>query len=331
MSPRVALALRWAVGLGVLGVLVTFIDLGAIRARLSGTDLGVAAPAVAGLVMVHVIAATAWRRLLRELAGVSLGWTTALRLYYAAQVAGTVTPANVGADVYRVVAVGGAASRAQLAQPVLVQRLTSIVALVCLAVLGAFALPIAGRGVFVAAVVLFGAVVAAVSLAVASPAAAPTWARRIADRLGWGAAGTSSSRGRLRSAVRDGFGLGLVFHAVSVLLGLALVRAVDSTISAEPAHVLGALAVARLSLAVPLSPNGIGVQEGVLAVLFVQLGLPADLALAAALLNRLGMIATAFVGLASLAWSSRSSAVDEPQHSRPPTAARAVPSARAGR
>ena len=331
MSPRVALALRWAVGLAALGILVTFVDLGTIRARLSGTDLRLAVPAVAGLVIVHVIAAAAWRRLLHELAGVSLGWTAALRLYYAGQVAGFVTPANVGADVYRVVALGGAASRAQLAQPVLVQRLTSIVALVCLGVAGALALPMAGVGAFVAAVLLFGAVVAVVALAIASPTSAPSWARRVTDGLGWGAAGLPSSRGRLGSAVRDGLGLGLVFHGLSLLLGLALVRAVDSTMSAEPAHVLGALAVARLSLAVPLSPNGIGVQEGVLAVLFVQLGLPADLALAAALLNRLGMIATAVVGAASLAWPSRSSAVGDPRQSGPPARGHATSSARAGR
>ena len=104
----------------------------------------------------------------------------------------------------------------------------------------------------------------------------------------------------MRSAVRDGFGLGLLFHGSSLLLGLVLVRAVDPVASAQPWLVLGALAVARLSLAVPLSPNGIGIQEGLLAILFVQLGLPADVAIAAALLNRLGFVATAAVGLLCL-------------------------------
>jgi uncharacterized membrane protein YbhN (UPF0104 family) len=331
MSPRVRLAIRWAVGLAVLGLLVAFVDLGGIAARLSRADLRLAVPAIGGLVLVHVIAAGAWRRLLRELAGVSLGWAATLRLYYTAQLVGTFTPANVGADVYRVVAVGGGASRAQLAQPVLVQRLTSIVALVCFGIAGALALRIAGLGPFVAAVAVVGASVALVSLAVASPTSAPGWVARLAGRVGWAAVGTASSNGRLRSALRDGLGLGLVFHGTSLLLGLVLVRAVDPATSAEPWLVLGALAVARLSLAVPLSPNGIGIQEGLLAILFVQLGLPAETALAAALLNRIAFIATALVGLAGLASPARSRAPVFAGPSQSPAPATARPSARAGR
>ena len=92
VSPRVATLARWALALVVVGLLASFVDLGAIGARLAGADLRLAVPAVIGLVLVHVLAATTWRRLLRTLAGVSLGWATALRLYYAAQVLGTITP-----------------------------------------------------------------------------------------------------------------------------------------------------------------------------------------------------------------------------------------------
>src|SRR6185295_3727965 len=117
--------------------------------------------------------------------------------------------------------------------------------------------------------------------------------------------------------IRDGFGLALLFHTVSLVLGLVLVRAVDADATRDPWIVLGALAVARLSLAVPISPNGIGIQEGLLAILFVQLGLPADTAIAAALLNRLGFLLTAAVGAAALV--SPGAARPVPQHpSRPP-------------
>jgi len=317
MSPSWARVARWGVALAVIGVLISFVDLGAIGQRLAGTDLRLAVPAVVGLVFVHVVAATAWRRLLGELAEVSLGWIPTLRLYYAAQVFGTVTPANVGADVYRVLAVGADASRAQLARPVIVQRLTSVAAIVCLGVAGGIALPIPWLRPFLVVAAIVGAIAASVTVAAVGPAAIGGRLDPLARRLGWSGA-PASPASRLRSAARDGFLLGLVFHTISLLLGLALVRAVDPDAAAQPLIVLGALAVARLSLAIPISPNGIGIQEGLLTVLFVQLGLPADTAIAAALLNRVGFLLTAAVGAVALVAPRDSSTVPVQRASRPP-------------
>ncbi len=195
---------------------------------------------------------------------------------------------------------GGAASRGRLAQPVLLQRLTSILALVILGGIGAVVLPIAGLAPFVAALGVLGAGVALASVLVSRPGEGSGWAARIARRFGWNDAGTTD-RGRLRSAMRDGLGLGLVFHGASLLLALLLVHAVDPGATEQPGTVLAALAVARLTLAVPISPNGIGIQEGALTILFVQLGLPAETALAAALLNRLAFLVTGAVGVVCLA------------------------------
>jgi uncharacterized membrane protein YbhN (UPF0104 family) len=139
---------------------------------------------------------------------------------------------------------------------------------------------------------------------------------RLGRIFGW--TGATVSRGRLRSAVRDGIGLGLVFHGAGLLLGLVLVRAVDAEAVVQPSLVLAALAVARLSLAVPIAPNGIGIQEGVLAILFVQLGLPAESAIAAALLNRLAFLLTAAVGAISLAVPRGARPAPVPRPSRPP-------------
>jgi uncharacterized membrane protein YbhN (UPF0104 family) len=316
MNPRVARVARWGLAVVAVGLLVSFVDLGSIGLRLAGTDLRLAVPAVIGLVLVHVIAATTWRRLLRDLAGVSLAWATTLRLYYAAQVLGTVTPGNLGADVYRVVAVGAEAGRAQLAQPVLVQRLTSVVAIVCLAVTGGLFLPIPGLGPFLLVAAAIGVILAVVSVAAVGPARDRGLVGRLLRRLGW-ASTAIPARERLRGAIRDGFGLGLLFHATSLVLGLVLVRAVDADASADPWIVLGALAVARLSLAIPISPNGIGIQEGLLAILFVQLGLPADAAIAAALLNRLGFLLTATVGALLLVSPSHAGGMPVPRPSRP--------------
>lgn len=46
----------------------------------------------------------------------------------------------------------------------------------------------------------------------------------------------------------------------------------------------------------PFSPSGLGVQEGVLALLFSGIGLSAEVALAASLLSRLALMVTTLAG-----------------------------------
>ena len=310
MSPRVRTGIRWAIGLILLGTLISTLDLGALGARLGSLNVGIAVPAILGLVAVHLVAAASWRRLTWHLAGVRLGWRTTIRLYYAGQALGTVTPANLGADVYRVMATDDGPGRMRMAGPVVIQRLMSIVALLLLGALGALVVPIDGLGPFVAALLLLAVGVGALTV-VATRGAPSLRARlvrgpvlRLVQRLGLdGAAGpvTGTASANVASAARDGLGLGLVFHGLSLLMGLALVASVEPSAVAQPLEVLGALAIARLSLTVPISPNGIGIQEGALAILFVQLGLPPDVALAAALLNRLALLLTAGIGAIALA------------------------------
>jgi uncharacterized membrane protein YbhN (UPF0104 family) len=305
---RIGVLLRWAVAAALLVALASLVDLGGIASRLGAVNVGLAVPAIAGLVAVHTIAAFSWRRLTASLAGIRLGARSSLRRYYEAQAFGTVTPANLGADVYRVVASGATADRARLMGPIIVQRLTSIVALLTLGFLGAVVLPIDGKPPYLVAMAVTGALLVAGTLAVLAAPARWQLGRGLIRRLGFEAIGTSTG-GRLGSAVRDGVGLGLVFHASSLALGLLLVLAVDASIADRAVAVLGALAVARLSLAVPLSPNGLGLQEGLLAVLFVQLGLAPETALAAALLNRMAFLAVAGIGSIALLAGHRGVAV----------------------
>ena len=300
MSPRAWRAARWVVGIGIAVVLLAVVDVGEIAARLASVDLRRAIPAIAGLVGVHLIAVASWRRLTANLGGTELEWRKAIRLYYAALALGTVTPANIGADVYRVTALGDRAAFGRLTRVVVIQRLTSLGAVVYLGIVGALALPIDGLGPFVLLVGAFG-VVLGIAVVVLSSAAGRfgRLAAVLLRRLGLDEPG--SFRGRVRSALIDGFGYGLVFHAASVLLGYVLVGAVDPAVaSQQPVVVLAALAVARLSLAIPVSPNGIGVQEGLLGVLFVQVGLPPETAIAGALLNRLALLIAAGLGALSL-------------------------------
>jgi uncharacterized membrane protein YbhN (UPF0104 family) len=303
MSARTRRAARWLVGIGLLVILLAVLDVGQIGARLASVHLGLALPAIAGLVGVHLIAVASWRRLGANLADVDLEWPNAIRLYYAGLAVGTVTPGNIGSDVYRVTALGNRAAFGRLTRVVVIQRLTSLGAVVSLGVLGALALPIDGLGPFALLVGAFGVALAIAVVVLSSTAGRfGSLGAAVLRRLGLDDAG--SFGGRMRSAVVDGFGFGLVFHVASVLLGYVLVGAVDPALaSQQPVVVLAALAVARLSLAIPISPNGIGVQEGLLGVLFLQAGLSPETAIAASLLNRLALLGAAALGAVSLAAS----------------------------
>jgi uncharacterized protein (TIRG00374 family) len=96
-----------------------------------------------------------------------------------------------------------------------------------------------------------------------------------------------------------GFVLGLAFHLGCILLTYVLVLAVDPL--PFSLATVGAVAVARLSLAVPISPSGLGFQEGALSVLFVGIGLAPEVALAALLLARVSLVFTTLIGVAALA------------------------------
>ena len=292
MSPRRRAAIRWALAIALVVVVLPSVDIAAVASRLGSVDLRLAIPGIVGLVAVHLIGALTWRRLHRLLARSRLAWPSAIRLYYAAQAVGSITPANVGADVYRVAIVDEPGGRGSSILPIVIQRMTSMAALVALGALGAVALPAFGGAALGASA---GAapdpwiwiLVAGLIATIATVAAWARWGDRVRARIlasDLSGDGSAVDVKAWPAASRDGFALGLTFHAASLALGLLLVLAVDVTLAGRAFEVLAALAVARLSLALPITPSGIGIQEGALAFLFVQLGIPADVALAAILL-----------------------------------------------
>ncbi|MDQ2941698.1 MAG: flippase-like domain-containing protein [Chloroflexota bacterium] len=303
MSPRLWTALRLGIGLAVILFLLAGFDPAAIADRLGRADYRLVAIGVVGLTAVHGVAALTWRSICARLAGVRLPWSTTLRAYYAAQALGGVTPANLGGDAYRVVALRSAGHgwQASVASVVL-QRATSYLALAALA-LGATAVLAASTPLAPGLVAGGVAVSLAVGLAAAALLAPPRIMRghwdRLAGLLGAPRFADEAAPQRARvQAAGIGLVLGLVFHAASVLLTWLLVVAVEP--SAATLGVTAAVVVARLSLAVPISPSGLGIQEGVLSLLLASLGFAPQVALAGLLLSRLSLVTTTIIGAAAL-------------------------------
>jgi uncharacterized membrane protein YbhN (UPF0104 family) len=286
---------RWGIGIVILVVLVLTFDATGIGARLGDANLPLVVFGVVGLSSLHLLGAATWRILARRLVGLRLDWWPTVRLYYAAQALGGFTPANLGSDAYRVVALRGSGEGVRAAVlPIVVQRATSYLAV---SLVGAAALVIASRpadfaaGLTIGALVLGGVVLGVASLVSAGPGRL----RPLRDRLlGPGA----PERRRLAGAVGIGLALGVLFHAIGVGLTFLVVLSVDP--GAASLAALAAVALARVSLLIPLTPSGLGVQEAALALLFLGIGLPAESAIAASLLARLSLVLTSGVGAAAL-------------------------------
>jgi uncharacterized membrane protein YbhN (UPF0104 family) len=305
MSPRLRTAVRWTVGIAVIAVLVGVSDPQTLASELRRVDLGLAALGIALLTAVHLVAAEAWRLLTRRIAAVDLSRSEAVTRYYVSQALGGITPANIGGDVYRVqVTRSSAGGYAAAAAPVVVQRATSylalsllgVVALGVLAAAGSIDLALALPGLVV---VLGGIAFAAFLLVPAGPMR--RWRGRLLQ-LALGGADTDQADAhalRLRSSTLIGLVLGLAFHAFSVLATTVLLAAVDP--AAVSPMSIAALAVARLAITIPISPSGLGFQEGALSALFIGIGLSPVTALGALLLGRLSLLTTAAVGGLALA------------------------------
>ncbi len=309
---------RIALGVALLGLVLLTADLPSVLRHLAAANPWLVVPAIAGLAAVHLIAALGWRAIVAALTGSVLPPAAAVRAYYAAQALGGITPANVGGDLYRAAAMrahGHGWGAAVL--PIVVQRATSYAALGALS-LAALAI-LAGAGVsasmILVAVAAVGIVVAVAIVLLVPPPALAGMHRRLIGLVG-GAPATGEGPVALRGAAWIGLGNGLAFHALAIGLTWAVLIAVDPALATLPT--LAAVAVARLSLAIPISPSGIGLQEGALAALVAATGGPVDAAVAGMLLARLGLLLTTGIGALCLAAAgSRAPSLVRPTGQRP--------------
>ena len=289
---RLVFAVRIALGLGLLGLVLATTDRQAIARAFAGANPWIVLPAIAGLVVVHVIPALAWRSMGGDALRRRLTLAEAVRTYYTGQALGAVTPANLAGDVYRVSRMRSAGiGWMEAGGPIAVQRATSYLALAALA-LGGFVM-VAPFGIGGALLPGGLAVVAIIGVGAGILLSPPAWLQRRMSRMG----ALPDRRTRLR-VLAVGIGSGLVFHAVAIALTWVILVAVDARLGS--AAVLAAVAVARCAIALPLTPSGIGIQEGALAALVAATGGPAPVAVAGMLLARGGLVATVAVG--AFAW-----------------------------
>lgn len=286
---RLAPALRVILVLVVLAYVVGSVNIASAVRAAAGANALLVLVSVMVLTAVHALAALTWRHIGSVLGAPPIGTWSAITAYYASQAIGGLTPANLGGDAYRVVALRTSGSGwADAAGGVLVQRATSFAALGLIGVVALLALP----DVSTTAAPLL---VAAGLITIIASIPVGLVVRRLTGRIAPAALVRASASGLI---------LGLLFHGLAIGASYLLVLAVDPTSSGIA--VLAAVGLARLAIAVPVTPSGIGIQEGAMAALFIVLGLDPAVAVAATLLGRLGLVATTVIGLGIIAIGRRS-------------------------
>jgi uncharacterized membrane protein YbhN (UPF0104 family) len=301
-TPRLGTVLRWGFGLCVVAALLLFFDPRTVASNLSETDCRLAVPAILGLSLVHLLGVAAWVFLSAQLSGAALSWRYAARSYYAAQVLGSVTPGNIGADAYRIHSTAqGPCGLEGAVVPVAGQRITSYLALLAIGASASFLVPLP-HGFALTMAIVAGALIALLGLGWGVLRLVPEARQRAAHltrRLGLVDLWAKTPRGRLLKGLSGGFALAVLFHGTSLLLTYVLVLSVSGRSDVFPT--LAALAMARLSMLLPFSVNGLGFQEGALTILLPQVGVASEAALAVSALNRLGLLVTIGFGTAALA------------------------------
>jgi glycosyltransferase 2 family protein len=316
---RLAFLLRIGAGLVLLAIVLISIDPRAVIDTVSRAAPGWLVLLGAAVTFDRALMAFKWNGLLRA-RGVSVPAARALRVYYVGSLLGTVTPGAIGGEVYRAVAVlppanlgdcDAAGRREIVIASILLER---FVGLVVIGVLAAALLPwyVSALGADPGPVIWAVAAVAAVlvgGLFVAlRGAAAPSWVRRvpvlgssrIAARLGDLYAALVGYR-RHPAAVARFVALTALEASVQVLLDYLAVRALGIH---PPLSFLCAMPLLHLLIRLPLTFEGLGLQEGLFALFLHRGGHPGEAGVAASLLLRLAFVALVLIPAAiALSWS----------------------------
>lgn len=308
--PRPVTLAKAAVGVALLVALGFAVDW-----RNSVAHLLTAAPAwVALAVGVNVatllLSAWRWERLLQVL-DLRLGLYPALKAYWVGSLFGNVLPSTVGGDVVRLALVRERAGLTNASASIAVERLTGLVMLLVAALLALIppaAATMLGEQRWWLLFCLAGILAAGILLlwfasqryaAGRGNGAGRRFVRfpQITKLLGMAGniARALLTYRRRPDALIVTLALSALFYAMLAVFQWTLLRAVGADIGLLQVAVAVPLVV--LVNLLPISISGLGVTEATFVVLYSRLGVPADIALSAAILRRLVIIAVTSIGL----------------------------------
>jgi uncharacterized protein (TIRG00374 family) len=294
---RARAIMKCVFGLSVFAALVYVADVVTIvRAlrEISLADLGILAALSVALISVSVVK---WRAFLRRL-HISATFGRLCRLYLVGYFINIFTPSFIGGDVVRSLYVGPGVDRVHAVSATFLERYTGIVAMLLMALTAVFASDVVtpqirfiviamALGCAVATWMVFSGLLNRVASRLRLPQRIVVVLERVHEGMVWGMGD--------RPLLVRALGLSVVFHLLTVVNTAAVGMAVGwIDIPLE-----GLLVVVPLILlvgAIPISPQGLGIQEGAFMFFLHSLGATSAQALAIALVLRAKSYVLALLG-----------------------------------
>lgn len=294
---RLSNFVRVVVGLAAIGALLSIFDFrGVVEALLdiSLLDLCVLFALSFALVSVSVIK---WRAFLRRV-GISAPLSHLFRLYLVGYFINLIMPSSLGGDVVRSLYVGKNVDKVRAVSATLLERYTGFLAMNVMALVAVCWAPqitpeirslaiLIGVGAIGLTVFLLTGNLARLSRIFRLPPKVHKTIVRMEDALRWGV----SDKGLLLRAA----GLSLGFHLLTIVNTAAVAHAVGWT-PIPWSDLLVIVPLILLIAAIPLAPQGLGIQEGAFLFFMHSVGATTGQALAIALVLRAKSYVLALIG-----------------------------------
>ena len=290
-----------AVALACIGILLWVVDW-----RASLELLRQVAPAPVAMIallssLAIAVSAWKWQRLLMA-ASIRTPYLALIGIYWVASFVSTFLPSVVPGDAVRIGMARRFGSPASIAGSIVVERTTGFMVLLLLAAGAVMARPdlvsaTVGPGTLVATGLGLAALLLLIVLATRSlpgtRSGEARWRQRVRAALArFGT--TLADLGRQPRALATAGGLSLVFYGVVALTHYAALRALGLTVSLADLAAVAPLVI--LVTALPVAPNGLGIGEGAFVLLYAQIDVAPEAALAAAVLRRAIVMLVALAG-----------------------------------
>jgi len=288
---------RYGTGVGFFAALLWWIEPLSVFSALSDITLGdLAALAIVSFLLI-LVSVIKWRLFLSRL-GIEATMRHLFSLYLLGYFVNLLMPSVLGGDVVRSLYVGKEVDKARSVSATLLERYTGLMAMLMIALVGLWWAPHVTRNIAVLVVVVAGGACVGSMLLFSRRT---TWLlRQLPVPVGF-----VSIAGRVEEGLRHGMqdkglvvqalGLSVVFHLLTVANTAAAGWAVGW--EAIPlGHLFVVVPLILLVGAIPVSPQGLGIQEGAFVFFLQGLGCTSGQALALALVLRAKSYALALLG-----------------------------------
>lgn len=294
---RVQKWLKSALGVLILGLLLYFLDPSALSdafSRISLRDIAILVGLSFALVSVSVIK---WRAFLARL-HIQASFQRLFRLYLVGYFINLFTPSFIGGDVVRSLYVGPNVDRTHAVSATFLERYTGIAAMLLMALCAVclsdvvtleirIAVTLIAFGFALATWIVFSGALTRLCAKLGLRGTSQALVEKAHGSLVWGM--------RDRSLLRKALILSIAFH----LLTVVNTAAVGAAVGWEDIPWRGLFVVVPLILlvgAIPISPQGLGIQEGAFAFFLHSVGATTEQAFAIALVLRAKSYLLALIG-----------------------------------